>query len=294
MTTPHHTPASQADAQYDRIDRYLQGKMTEAEQHAFTHDLAHDKDLRNRTEAMVQLVKAMDQVGREKDAQIVHTLEHMKRDNVIKFVRALTQCHETEENSAACTNNTNSPSNTNRPNEMQMPFHRPHKGKLRRIATPLSAVAVMAAVFWGGLKYYDAQSLSQMGNEYIALFLPQTESGIMRADVADTHAATEVAKLYNAAYTYQQLDAKTAAATLSQLKALWQKAQSDTYNEYTNQAPLIGWALANVYLINHDELNALHTLDKLIELTAPQSLVQTKAIELRHKIRNRKKIFGLL
>lgn len=30
----------------------------------------------------------------------------------------------------------------------------------------------------------------------------------MRADVADTHAATEVAKLYNAAYTYQQLDAK--------------------------------------------------------------------------------------
>ncbi len=66
------------------------------------------------------------------------------------------------------------------------------------------------------------------------------------------------------------------------------------YIEYTNQAPLIGWALANVYLINHDELNALHTLDKLIELTAPQSLIQTKAIELRHKIRNRKKIFGLL
>lgn len=66
------------------------------------------------------------------------------------------------------------------------------------------------------------------------------------------------------------------------------------YIEYTNQAPLIGWALANVYLINHDELNALHTLDKLIELTAPQSLVQTKAIELRHKIKNRKKIFDLL
>lgn len=294
MTTPHHTPASQADAQYDRIDRYLRGKMTEAEQHAFAHDLAHDKDLRNRTEAMVQLVKAMDQVGREKDAQIVHTLEHMKRDNVIKFVRALTQCHDTEGNNATCANNTNSPNNTNSANEKQAPFHRPHKGYLHRIATPLSAVAVMAAAFWGGLKYYDAQSLSQMGNEYIVLFLPQTESGIMRADVADTHAATEVAKLYNAAYTYQQLDAKTAAATLSQLKALWQKAQSDTYNEYTNQAPLIGWALANVYLINHDELNALHTLDKLIELTAPQSLVQTKAIELRHKIKNRKKIFGLL
>lgn len=66
------------------------------------------------------------------------------------------------------------------------------------------------------------------------------------------------------------------------------------YIEYTNQVPLIGWALANVYLINNDELNALHTLDKLIELTAPQSLVQTKAVELRHKIRNRKKIFGLL
>lgn len=73
MTTPHHTPTSQADLQYDRIDRYLRGEMAEAEQHAFTHDLAHDKDLRNRTEAMVQLVKAMDQVGREKDAQIVHT-----------------------------------------------------------------------------------------------------------------------------------------------------------------------------------------------------------------------------
>lgn len=288
MTTPHHTPTSQADLQYDRIDRYLRDDMTEAEQHAFAHDLAHNKDLRNRTEAMVQLVKAMDQVGREKDAQIVHTLEHMKRDNVIKFVRALTQCHETEENNATCANNTNSA------NKMQAPFHRPHKSKLRRLATPLSAVAVMAAAFWGGLKYYDAQSLSHMGNEYIVLFLPQTESGIMRAGVADTHAATEVAKLYNAAYTYQQLDAEKAAATLSQLKELWQKAQSDTYNEYTNQAPLIGWALTNVYLINHDEQNALHTLDKLIELTAPQSLIQTKAVELRHKIRNRKKIFGLL
>lgn len=106
----------------------------------------------------------MDQVGREKDAQIVHTLGHMKRDNVIKFVRALTQCHKTEVNDDTCTNNTNSA------NEMQVPFSRPHKGKLRRIATPLSAVAVMAAAFWGGLKYYDAQSLSHMGNEYIALF----------------------------------------------------------------------------------------------------------------------------
>lgn len=112
MTTPHHTPASQAESQYDRIDRYLRGKMTEAEQHAFAHDLAHDKDLRNRTEAMVQLVKAMDQVGREKDTQIVHTLEHMKRDNVIKFVRALTQCHESKGNNATCANI------TNRPNEM--------------------------------------------------------------------------------------------------------------------------------------------------------------------------------
>ena len=70
MTTPHHTPTSQADLQYDRIDRYLQGKMTEAEQHAFAHDLAHDKDLRNRTEAMVQLVKAMDQVGRDRKSVV--------------------------------------------------------------------------------------------------------------------------------------------------------------------------------------------------------------------------------
>lgn len=288
MTTPHHTPELQADSQYDRIDRYLRGEMTEAEQHAFTRDIAHDKELRNKTEALMLLVKAMDHAGREKDAQIIHTLQHMKRDNVIKFVQALTQSNETQLNNAT---STNSPNNTNK---VQADFHHPHKSKLHRIATPLSAAAVMAVAFWGGLKYYDAQSLNKMGNEYIAIFLPQTKSGIMRADATDTHAAAEVAALYNTAYTYQQLNAETAAATLTRLKALWEKAQSDTYNEYTNQAPLIGWALANIYLINHDEENALHTLDKLIELTAPQSLIQTKAVELRHKIRKRKKIFGLL
>ena len=59
----------------ERIDRYLHGKMTPEEEVAFESDLSKDDSLKRQTEAMVRVVKGMEDVGREHDK---HLIDKMK------------------------------------------------------------------------------------------------------------------------------------------------------------------------------------------------------------------------
>ena len=59
----------------ERINRYLQGEMTQEEEVLFEEDLAKDDALRRQAEAMARIVKGMEVVGKEHDKMLVEKMK---------------------------------------------------------------------------------------------------------------------------------------------------------------------------------------------------------------------------
>ena len=55
----------------DRINRYLFGEMTADEEAVFESELQQNKTLKEQAEAIAQMVKAMDVVGKEHDKELI-------------------------------------------------------------------------------------------------------------------------------------------------------------------------------------------------------------------------------
>lgn len=68
------------------------------------------------------------------------------------------------------------------------------------------------------------------------------------------------------------------------LSDMWAKSRSDTFNDYTEYMPEIGWMLANAYLRNNDKSKALNVLDVLIVESPEGTAMGDKARELKEKV----------
>ena len=51
--------------------------------------------------------------------------------------------------------------------------------------------------------------------------------------------------------------------TTYRLKILWEQAKQDTYNDYTDYSPYIGWNLAIGYLRNYEKAKARNVLSEM-------------------------------
>ena len=63
----------------ERINRYLQGEMTQEEEGLFEEDLAKDDTLRRQAEAMARIVKGMETVGKEHDKEYIQKMKEATR-----------------------------------------------------------------------------------------------------------------------------------------------------------------------------------------------------------------------
>lgn len=63
----------------ERINRYLQGEMTQEEETLFEEDLAKDDTLRRQAEAMARIVKGMETVGKEHDKEYIQKMKEATR-----------------------------------------------------------------------------------------------------------------------------------------------------------------------------------------------------------------------
>ena len=84
---------------------------------------------------------------------------------------------------------------------------------------------------------------------------------------ANENVETELIALFEKVTNEEDLD-----QTISSLVALWQIAKQDTYNEYTDYAPYIGWYLAIAYLEDYEKDRAVDILEEM-ELMYPEGTV---------------------
>ena len=127
-------------------------------------------------------------------------------------------------------------------------------GNKKHSARWLAIAASIVFIVFVGFKSYDYYDTTRLGREYANTFPTST---IIRGETnADVDA--ELTTLFNNVAEGKDLD-----NTTSRLKTLWDLSKQETYNDYSDYAPYIGWNLAIGYLEDYEKTKAK---DVLIEM----------------------------
>ena len=118
----------------------------------------------------------------------------------------------------------------------------------------LAIAASVVFIVFVGFKSYDYYDTTSLGREYANTFPTST---IIRGE-ANADVDTELTTLFNNVAEGKDLD-----NTTSRLKTLWEQAKQDTYNDYTDYSPYIGWNLAIGYLRNYEKAKAKNVLKEM-------------------------------
>lgn len=132
------------------------------------------------------------------------------------------------------------------------------------------AASIILIVFVGS-KGYDYYSTVNLGKQYANTFvLSEIVRGELNADVED-----ELKTLFE-----NVTNGKDLSKTTERLDDIWQIAKQDTYNDYTDYAPYIGWYLAIGYLRDYEKLKANKILVEMNEMYSEHTVIGTKIEEV--------------
>jgi hypothetical protein len=124
-----------------------------------------------------------------------------------------------------------------------------YSGRSRRIMfrkpiTWLSVAASVAVLLFAGYKGYDYYDTTRLGMKYATAFPMET---LVRGETDDA-VETELRMLFN-----NVVERKDLKETTKWLSELWELSNQETYNDYTDYAPYIGWYLAIGYLEDYEK-----------------------------------------
>ena len=131
----------------------------------------------------------------------------------------------------------------------------------------LAIAASIVFIVFVGFKSYDYYDTTSLGREYANTFPTST---IIRGET-NADVDTELTILFNNVAEGKDLD-----NTTSRLQTLWELSKQDTYNDYTDYAPYIGWNLAIGYLRNYEKTKSKDVLVEMKELYPEESAIGSK------------------
>lgn len=144
-------------------------------------------------------------------------------------------------------------------------------GNKKHSARWLAIAASIVFIVFVGFKSYDYYDTTSLGREYANTFPTST---IIRGE-ANTDVDTELTMLFN-----NVAEGKDLNNTTYRLKILWEQAKQDTYNDYTDYAPYIGWNLAVGYLRNYEKAMARNVLSEMETIYDNETIIGIKVREL--------------
>jgi len=139
----------------------------------------------------------------------------------------------------------------------------------------LTIAASVIFIVFVGFKSYDYYDTTSLGREYANTFPTST---IIRGE-ANADVDTELTTLFNNVAEGKDLD-----NTTSRLKTLWELSKQETYNDYTDYAPYIGWNLAIGYLRNYEKTMARNVLSEMETIYDNETIIGKKVRELKKAI----------
>jgi hypothetical protein len=147
-------------------------------------------------------------------------------------------------------------------------------GNKKHSARWLAIAASIVFIVFVGFKSYDYYDTTSLGREYANTFPTSTiVRGETNADID-----TELTTLFNNVAEGKDLD-----NTTSRLKTLWEQSKQDTYNDYTNYSPYIGWNLAIGYLENYEKAKAKEILKEMKQVYPEGTALGDKIREILNR-----------
>lgn len=140
----------------------------------------------------------------------------------------------------------------------------------------ISVAASILILVISGWHYYDYRVTTGLGNEYEMMFEPS--SFVRGVDTGSVE--KELNSLFAKVKSGDESD-----NTIKRLSLLWELSTMETYNDYTDYAPQIGWNLAIAYLKDNDKDNAITVLTKLEGRAEDGTAIKNKCIELINKLK---------
>jgi sulfite reductase alpha subunit-like flavoprotein len=144
-------------------------------------------------------------------------------------------------------------------------------GRKKHSARWLAIAASIVFIVFVGFKSYDYYDTTSLGREYANTFPTST---IIRGE-ANTDVDTELTMLFN-----NVAEGKDLNNTTSRLKTLWELSKQETYNDYTDYAPYIGWNLAIGYLRNYEKTMARNVLSEMETIYDNETIIGKKVRKL--------------
>ena len=229
----------------ERIERYLKGKMTSDEEQEFMQDLQDNPELKTKAVSMARLVKGLKEVGVSRDQEIID--EMFSADE--KAIKATAQ-------------------NAVGKRAKVVPMH--------SVAKWLSMAASIMLIVWAGFGYNDYRKTTNLGNKFGGVF----ESSHLTRGNDTSKAEAKLTDLYKNIKEKKDLD-----NTIHELELCWELSRQETYNDYTDLAPEIGWNLAIGYLKDNDKKKAKAVLGQLTDIAPSDTAIGGKARELLNKVK---------
>ena len=140
----------------------------------------------------------------------------------------------------------------------------------------ISVAASILILVISGWHYYDYRVITGLGNEYEMEF--ESLSFVRGAGTGSVE--KELNSLFTKVKSGDESD-----NTIKRLSLLWELSTMDTYNDYSDYAPQIGWNLAIAYLKDNDKDNAMAVLTKLEGIAEDGTAIKNKCIELINKLK---------
>ena len=139
----------------------------------------------------------------------------------------------------------------------------------------LAIAASIVFIIFVGFKSYDYYDTTSLGKDYVNTF-PTTS--IIRGET-NSDVETELSILFNNIVEGNDLE-----NTTSRLATLWELSKQDTYNDYTDYAPYIGWNLAIGHLENYEKAKAKEVLKEMKQVYPEGTALGDKIREVLNKI----------
>lgn len=231
----------------ERIDKFLRGKMSDADAQLFLSDIESNQELEGKAITMARLIKAMDNVGKLSDAETIGSLKSISEEEFMAIANI-------------------SKKNTTK----AIPLWRK-----RSTIMSIAASILLVLMVGGGYQYVDYRHTQSLADTYAMSFDSQA---YLRGE-ANTDVANELSALYQ-----NVNDGKNIETTISRLKELWELSKKDTYNDYTNYSDEIGYELAIAYLRDNDKDAAKHVLQSLCKGVDAESTIVMNANKLIKKM----------
>ena len=272
----------------DRIANYLKGRMTADEEQAFMQELKSNPELKAKAIAMARLAKGLKEVGAMQDQETLSEMLCVDESDIKEVAQSA--INPLDEDELMCADEDIWPGQTaaawrERPAASER-LERPvanvaPMSPMRSMVKWLSMAASILLIVWAGFGYNDYRKTTSLGNQYGNVFeSSQLSIGAARG-AEPSKAEAKLINLFDNIKEKNDLD-----NTIHELALCWELAKQETYNDYIDYAPEIGWHLAIGYLKDNDKKKAQTVLEQLTDIVPAGTSIGDKARELLNRVEN--------